>query len=720
MPSLAPHALSRAVALAAASTALPALAQEAVDLDSLVVTAAGFEQAMSEAPASISVISRDELEQQRVTSLADALRGVEGVDVGGRVGKTGGRNIRIRGLPSDYTLILIDGRRQNTAGSVTPNGFGETATSFFPPVSSIERIEVIRGPMSTLYGSDAMGGVINIITRKVDREWSGSVQAEATLNEHDEYGDSRATSLYASGPLVEDTLGLQLRGRFHDRDASHLTYTEADGTEVPVSQRGPSPVEGDVYSLGARLSLTPTADHDLWLDAETSRQRYHNDEGQLGTLDNPAEGINGYSDELRFERNQLTLGHTGRFDAGTWESSLMHNVTETEGRTIPDVTETNSDGDVTAYYGFGEMHPTLPHRPRIGSERELETKNTVLDSKFVMPLGDHITTVGGQWMDSELTDGLATEEFAQTTWALFAEDEWWLADDWALTLGGRYDHHDAFGSQFSPRGYLVWSATQQWTLKGGISRGYKTPTLNALHAGINGVTGQGTVLTIGNPDLEPETSTSSELSAQFDNGDGFMASATLFHTRFDDKIAAGPDLAVSGDPLIPDGVYAQDINVDEAQTQGIELATRLQLAPAWHLSANYTYTDSEQKSGEQAGEPLTDTPEHAVNATLRWQASERLSTWLSGEYRSERYRNRERVRGAPSFADLGDFEAYALFHLGGSYALSNNVTLSATLYNLLDKDFVDYRAYDGGNKYGNAYANSEEGRRLWLSARYAF
>ncbi|WP_108444980.1 TonB-dependent receptor domain-containing protein [Halomonas denitrificans] len=712
MSPLAPPALARAVALAAASTALPALAEETTDLDSIVVTAAGFEQAMSEAPASISVITREELAQKRVTSLADALRGVEGVDVGGQVGKTGGRNIRIRGLPSDYTLILIDGRRQNTAGSVTPNGFGETATSFFPPVSSIERIEVIRGPMSTLYGSDAMGGVINIITRRVGREWGGTVEAEATLNEHDEYGDSRATSLYASGPLVDDTLGLQVRWRLYDRDASNLTYTEADGTEVPVSQRGPSPVEGDVYSLGARLSLTPSAEHDLWLDAETSRQRYHNDDCQLGTLDGrtrscaPDPGqAKGYADELRFEREQLAIGHTGRFAAGTLESSLMRNTTETVGRTIPGT--------------FGEPYAAFPGIVG-GDARELETTNTVLDSKFVMPLGDHVTTLGGQWMDAELTDGLATEEFAQTTWALFVEDEWWLADDWALTLGGRYDHHDAFGSQFNPRGYLVWSATEQWTLKGGISRGYKTPTLNALHAGINGVTGQGTVLTIGNPDLEPETSTSSELSAQFDDGDGFMASATLFHTRFDDKIAAGPDIVVSGDPAIPDGVYARDINVDEAETRGLELATRLRLAPAWHLSANYTYTDSEQKSGEQKGEPLTDTPEHAVNATLRWQARDRLSTWLSGEYRSERYRARERVRGAPSFADLGDFEAYALFHLGGSYALSNGVTLSATVYNLLDKDFVDYRAYDDGREYGNAYANSEEGRRLWLSARYAF
>ncbi|AIA73531.1 TonB-dependent receptor domain-containing protein [Vreelandella sp. 21] len=710
MPRFTRTALASAVALSVTATA--ALAQESEQLDNIVVSASGFEQALVDAPASISVVSREELERKRITSVADALRDVEGVDVGGAVGKTGGRNISIRGMPSDYTLILIDGRRQNAAGSVTPNGFGETSTSFFPPVSSIERIEVIRGPMSTLYGSDAMGGVINIITRRVDREWVGSVGVENTFNEDRDFGDRREINLYTSGPLIQDTLGIQVRGRLYERDASELTYTDGNGNPIDVSQRGPSPVEGDTYNLGGKLTWTPNADHDLWVDGEVNRQRYNNDECQLGTLDGrtrscaPDPGAaNGYADELRFERQQVAIGHTGRFASGTLESSLMRNTTETKGRTIP-----GENG--VAYDGF----------PGIvgGAPRELETTNTVLDSKYVMPLGDHMTTVGLQWWDAKLDDGLANETFEQTTWSLFAEDEWMLRDDLALTLGGRYDHHDAFGSQFSPRSYLVWNTTPNWTLKGGVSRGYKTPSLNDLHAGINGVTGQGTILTIGNPNLEPETSTSSEISAHYDSLAGFTASATLFYNEFDDKIASGNDIVVENNPLVPDGVYSQDVNIDEAVTQGVELSTSYQFTPDWRLSANYTYTDSEQKSGNNRGEPLTDTPEHAFNATLRWQATPQLDTWLSAEYRSERYRNRESVRGAPSFDDLGDFKAYSLFHLGGSYAFTEQFNVSATIYNLFDKDFVDYRAYGDGTSFGNVYANSEEGRRLWLSARYEF
>lgn len=142
-----------ATALLSASAAV--FAQDPLVLGDTVVSAAGYEQKITDAPASISVVSGEELQKKRYSNLAQALEDVEGIDVRQGTGKTGGLNISIRGLPSDYTLILIDGRRQNTAGNVTPNGFNETSTSFMPPLSAIERIEVIRGPMSTLYGSDA-------------------------------------------------------------------------------------------------------------------------------------------------------------------------------------------------------------------------------------------------------------------------------------------------------------------------------------------------------------------------------------------------------------------------------------------------------------------------------------------------------------------------------------------------------------------------------------
>ncbi|ELJ3890874.1 TPA_asm: TonB-dependent receptor plug domain-containing protein [Salmonella enterica subsp. enterica serovar Java] len=152
--------------------------------ESMVVTASGYEQKITDAAASVSVISRQELERKNYTDLGQALRGIEGVDVQSSTGKTGGLDISIRGMSSNYTLILIDGIRQNVSGDVTPNGFGTMNTSFMPPLSAIDHIEVIRGPMSTLYGSDAIGGVVNIITRKTPSHWSTSVSASQNMQEH--------------------------------------------------------------------------------------------------------------------------------------------------------------------------------------------------------------------------------------------------------------------------------------------------------------------------------------------------------------------------------------------------------------------------------------------------------------------------------------------------------------------------------------------------------
>ncbi len=172
------------------ATAASASAIAVENDDVMVVTASGYEQKLREAAASISVISQEELSRRSYTDLASALSDVEGGDVNSSTGKTGGLDIRIRGMSSSYTLILVDGIRQNGTSDVTPNGFGAMNTSFMPPLSAIERIEVIRGPMSTLYGSDAMGGVVNIITKKVANEWSSSATLEHTFQENTAYGDS--------------------------------------------------------------------------------------------------------------------------------------------------------------------------------------------------------------------------------------------------------------------------------------------------------------------------------------------------------------------------------------------------------------------------------------------------------------------------------------------------------------------------------------------------
>lgn len=699
--------------LAAGAFAAPALAQtvapeDAVQVEDVVVTASGFEQRIEQAPASISLISGETIRSQRVGSIAEILSDVPGVDVGAPVGKTGGLTINMRGLGSDYTLILIDGRRQNTAGSVTPNGFGETSTSFLPPVSAIERIEVVRGPVSTLYGSDAIGGVVNIITRKVGDQWQGSVSANATLQGDDEFGNLYGGDVYANGPVVADLLGAAVRGSYLTREDSDLTYETVNGVTTPVGGFGRSATGSELWTLGGRLSLTPHADHDLWLDVDVARQWYDNANGELGT--NTLAG--GYANALEFNRDQAVLAHDWRLSFGELQSTLSWGQTETIGRIVP------------------------PGVAGAGTARTLETESVIFDTKLSSRWRNHTFTLGGQYWDASMVDGVAPTTFEFTQWALFAEDEWRFTDTLALTVGGRYDDHSTFGDHFSPRAYLVWNASSNWTVKGGVSQGFKTPRLEQLASGINGFGQQGRLPLLGSPGLQPETSTATEVAVFYDNRDNFRASLTLFNNQFEDKIASGPPVvncafgvtaanySAGNYPrtgctdvgFFPNAAtFGQSVNIDEAVTRGAEVAARWSFAADWSVSGNYTFTESEQKSGAQAGLPLTDTPEHMLNASLNWQATDRLSTWIRGEYRSDRYRGQGAARVA-----LGDYKAYELFHLGGSYEVNDRVTINAVIYNLLDEDFVSLIPYGTPIAYGPEYANNQEPRRLWLSARVDF
>ena len=678
------------------------------DLDAVVVTAAGFEQVVREAPASITVITREELETRPVHGLSDILADVEGVDVGVGVDKTGAPQVSLRGMPSEYTLLLIDGRRQNTSGNVAPNNFGNTANNFIPPMSAIERIEVIRGPMSTLYGSDAMGGVINIITRKVGTRWGGSVGVETTVQEHDAFGDLHGANFHLDGPLVADRLGLALRGGWFSRDDATITYDEVDG-DASAPRMGANPVAYDGHRIGARLSLVMGEDHDLWLDVASHRQDYDNGDGQMGTL-----GSGGYAEELRFNRDQATLAWDARFGYSLLQSSLQKTTTETIGRLLP-------AGTADA-----------------GSPRQLENENRVFDTKLVTDIGPNKLSVGGQYLDASLVDGATPAPFTFEQWAVFAENEWRINDALNLTLGARHDDHSRFGSHLSPRAYLVWNASPNWVVKGGYSEGYRSPNVEDLTTGIRGFGGQGTIPLIGTPGLQPETSATTELGVYYAADNGVSANLTVFNNDFDDKIASGTPVAncayglsqeqyaaadFSGVDCYDAGwfprspTFGQSVNIDQAVTRGAEFAVRVPVADAWDASLNYTHTDSEIRSGDDAGEPLTNTPRHLLNASLEWRASDVLDLYLRGEYRSARY------RGPGAAQDqLGDYKPYSQYHLGGRYRFSDAISLNAAVHNLFDKDFVDYLPYDNNGvlAYANSRSTSEAGRRLWLSLNVEF
>ena len=690
------------------ATAQSAQQSEDTQLKAMVVSAGGFAQEINNAPASISVITREQLEEKGISSLADAVNDIAGVDIEDRSpsgNKTGNRTISMRGLPSAYTLVLIDGRRQNVAGEVTPNSFNDSASLFIPPVSAIERIEVIRGPMSTLYGSDALGGVVNIITRKPGKQWTGELTLESTLQNNRDFGDSRAASLFLSGPITQDVLSLQFYSKTYERDESSLTWPGQRTTPGNILSMGQNPVKAHAQTQGVKFLLTPNKDHDIALVIDQARQKYDNENGEIGTLNAANGAVAGYDPKLKFNRDQYALTHTWRFGSGFVESSLMQNTTETIGRLIP-----------TRPAGGGSFVSAVPGKIA-GTPRQLETESRVVDSKVVKALGEHMLTLGGQWIDGQLKDGVASKTLDYTQTGLFIEDEWRFIDNMALTLGVRHNDHSIFGNNLSPRAYLVWNATPSWTLKGGVARGFRAPSLDQIADGqVTGFGAQGALQFIGNGQLDPELSTSHEVSATYDNQRDLRASLTLFQTDFRNKITLGEEITVAGQR------QRQWMNIEDAEMHGIELEARWLINPAWTLQGGYTYTQSEHKSGDAftKGTPLANSPDHSLNATLRWQANDKLATWLRGEYRSERYRAASNATGVADRAKLGDYKAYSLVDIGASYKVNKHLSLNIAVNNLFDKDFVDYAATTVANTYSNQYHQTLEGRRLWVSMHLGF
>lgn len=676
--------------------------------ETITVTAGGYEQLLDNAPASVTVVTSQELATKRVSDIGQALIDVEGVDVGQNVGKTGGLTVSMRGMPSDYTLMLIDGRRQNSPGSVTPNGFGETATTFMPPVAAIDRIEVVRGPMSTLYGSDAMGGVVNIITKKVGEKWGGSFTADGTLQSNRSYGDTGQGSIYLSGPVIANRIGLALRGRVFHREAAALRYENVDGQDVPITSFGLSPTQATTHNFGGRANFILNQKNDFYADFDRTSQLYNNDANQLGT----ATTQGGYAPKMRFDRQQVVLSHNGRYGVGLLDSSFTHNTTSTDGRTIP---------------------PGTPGATT-GASRTLDASNTLLDSKLVTTLGSkHMVTVGGQWWKANMVDGVAPAPFDFRQSALFAEDEWNLMSKLAVTLGARWNHHSTFGSNFSPRAYLVYTPAQRLTLKAGISRGFRTPQLNQLATGIVGFGGQGTIPLIGSPGLKPETSTSTEVAAIL-RIKAVHFTVTGFNNEFQDKIANGPGLENCSFRLSPNragcvdfgswpnvDLFSQSINVDEAVTRGVEASMRFRLIKKVEVQNNYTFTRSEQRSGAQAGQPLVNTPKHMYNSTVRYNVHRRWNAWVRVEARSNRTRGTGATADAAT-AQIGPFKGYGLAHLGFGFEITKSLMLNGTIYNLLNTDFLQYSRYvqNGVASYASLYNNLQEPRRAWLSLTYTF
>ncbi len=751
-------------------------AEMSINIGSVVVTtASGFAQEVKDAPASISVVSQETISEKPFTNIGDVLKDVEGVNIS-RGGKTGGVDIGIRGMDSKYTLMMIDGQRLSQNGSgARPNGFGDVDSAFIPPSSAIERIEVVRGPMSTLYGSDALGGVVNVITKKVPDEWGGQVSFSIEEPTENKYAGGNTTSFYLGGPIKTDLIGLALMGSFQTQRNAKGTYESAPGVYTPIQDLGGMGKRKN-FNYGGKLTFTPE-NQEFVLSYDRGVQRYDNSEGQLGTLNGPVFAANeaasekwektkdqqlakyqaakakydaamaadqnqtavkkpkepspgyksggGYADHLRFERERIGLTHKADLDFATVESSLLWDQTKTIGRTNP----------VTVVAGNSSPYE-LGYSPLSGMKRDIKYTNIIFDNKWMFSLGDHFISAGMQYRQQKFKDTLenAGVDLKQYQWALFLEDEWMINDSLIATLGLRYDKNEDFGSHFSPRAYLVWNIDDNWQVKGGVSRAFRAPDIQEMSDGIIGLSGQGTIPNLGNSQLKPETSTSAELGFAYTNLDDFNFNATAFYTKFKDRIESvkvdncyvtpGAGCVDLGSGW-PDALtFNKPMNVDDAKLYGLEMGARYQAMENLGLSANYTYTYSNYRDGDDRRIPFSKTPRHMLNLKANWTITNQWNVWAEAEYRAKEYRGLERNDKGKATDHKLYYRSYALMNIGASYKPTRDIAINFGVDNVFNKNFIDYQAPEvaggRGTGYQNKFARVNDGRKLWLKLNYEF
>ncbi len=650
--------------LSAISCAWPVLAVDD-DSETMVVTASSVEQNLKDAPASISVITQEDLQRKPVQNLKDVLKEVPGVQLTNEGDNRKG--VSIRGLDSSYTLILVDGKRVNSRNAVfRHNDFDLN----WIPVDSIERIEVVRGPMSSLYGSDALGGVVNIITKKIGQKWSGTVTVDTTIQEHRDRGDTYNGQFFTSGPLIDGVLGMKAYGSLAKREKDDpQNSTTTDTGETPRIE-GFSSRDGNV-----EFAWTPNQNHDFTAGYGFDRQ------------DRDSDSL----DKNRLERQNYSVSHNGRWDYGTSELK---------------------------YYGE-KVENKNP-----GNSSPITSESNTVDGKYTLPLTaiNQFLTVGGEWRHDKLSDavnltGGTSSKTSASQYALFVEDEWRIFEPLALTTGVRMDDHETYGEHWSPRAYLVYNATDTVTVKGGWATAFKAPSLLQLSPDWTSNSCRGACKIVGSPDLKPETSESWELGLYYMGEEGWLegveSSVTVFRNDVKDRISISRTSDVNAAPGYQNfvgfetGANGRRIpvfsyyNVNKARIQGVETELKIPFNDEWKLSINYTYNDGRDVSNGE-NKPLSDLPFHTANGTLDWKplALEDWSFYVSGHYTGQK-----RADSATAKTPGG----YTIWNTGAAWKVTKDVKLRAGVLNLGDKDLSR-----------DDYSYNEDGRRYFMAVDYRF
>ena len=720
--------------ISAFSHAAEEKAVEQAEVDTVYVTA----EKQLQQSLGVSRISKDDIDKRPAANdISEFVRTMPGVNLTGNTatGQRGNkRQIDLRGMGPENTLILIDGKPVNSRQSERISMRGERNTrgdSNWVPVEEIESITVLRGPAATRYGSGAMGGVVNIVTKKVSKEFKGQVNLYANQPQDSKEGATRRIGFNLSGPIIQDTLGFRIYGNLNKTDADAADINEGHGNDSAAGVEGVRNKD-----IAGRLQWKISPSQTLILDSSYSRQgNIYNGDTQNS---NPRSAlVNSLADSkaetARLYRSAYSLTHDG-----AWEWGDTKNVISYERTVNSHLPEGLAGGPEGSYTGLDFVQSRLKNL-RFSSEANIPFKLGV----------DNVLTVGAEFTDSKLDDPASnsqgfkdqgkTDAFngisatrggkaSQRNWAAYVEDNISLTDKTHLIPAIRFDHNSDSGSNWSPALNFSHQIGENWLVKGGIARAYKAPNLYQTNPDFILYTrGQGCPLNapnsvrcyyMGNGNLKPETSINKEIGLEF-NKNGWQASATYFHNAYRNKIVIGDQLIATsniGNWLL------QWENTPKATISGIEGNLVIPLHDTLKWSNNFTYM---HKSEDYQGNPLSLVPKHTINSTLSWTPNERFDANLTFTHygrtkprgvavnRLEQNGNpRAGVAALSSEHNQTQVGSYGIWGINAGYNWNKRVAVRGGISNLFDKKL--YRTTAGAQTY------NEHGRAFYGSLKVSF
>ena len=720
--------------ISAFSHAAEEKAVEQAEVDTVYVTA----EKQLQQSLGVSRISKDDIDKRPAANdISEFVRTMPGVNLTGNTatGQRGNkRQIDLRGMGPENTLILIDGKPVNSRQSERISMRGERNTrgdSNWVPVEEIESITVLRGPAATRYGSGAMGGVVNIVTKKVSKEFKGQVNLYANQPQDSKEGATRRIGFNLSGPIIQDTLGFRIYGNLNKTDADAADINAGHGNDSAAGVEGVRNKD-----IAGRLQWKISPAQTLILDSSYSRQgNIYNGDTQNS---NPRSAlVNSLADSkaetARLYRSAYSLTHDG-----AWEWGDTKNVISYERTVNSHLPEGLAGGPEGSYTGLDFVQSRLKNL-RFSSEANIPFKLGV----------DNVLTVGAEFTDSKLDDPASntqgfkdqgkTDAFngisatrggkaSQRNWAAYVEDNISLTDKTHLIPAIRFDHNSDSGSNWSPALNFSHQIGENWLVKGGVARAYKAPNLYQTNPDFILYTrGQGCPLNapnsvrcyyMGNGNLKPETSINKEIGLEF-NKNGWQASATYFHNAYRNKIVIGDQLIATsniGNWLL------QWENTPKATISGIEGNLVIPLHDTLKWSNNFTYM---HKSEDYQGNPLSLVPKHTINSTLSWTPNERFDANLTFTHygrtkprgvavnRLEQNGNpRAGVAALSSEHNQTQVGSYGIWGINAGYNWNKRVAVRGGISNLFDKKL--YRTTAGTQTY------NEHGRAFYGSLKVSF